>query len=225
MPHSIKVLIVDDEPDILDFLKYNLENEGYTVSTALTGKSALEIAESEHPHLILLDVMMPGMDGIETCRLIRSNSKLNDTLIVFLSARNEEYSQISAYDAGADDYISKPIRPRLLVKKLKALLKRQENLGDHDILKFDDIEIDTGEYLVRMGKNNLTLPRKEFELLYMLASNPGKVFKRQKILRKIWGQEVIVGDRTIDVHIRRLREKLGDDIIKTIKGIGYKFNK
>lgn len=224
MPEEIKILVVDDEPDILDFLKYNLENEKYNVFTAQNGLQAIEQAKSEGPHLILLDVMMPGLDGIETCRRLRSDSIFKQTLIVFLSARAEEFSQISAYEVGADDYITKPIRPRLLIRKLQALLHRHLENKPSEILKFKNLEIDAGAYQVRKDNQIINLPKKEFELIYLLASDPGKVFKRQKILRTIWGQDVIVGDRTIDVHIRKVREKLGDDVIKTIKGIGYKFD-
>ena len=222
---EIKILCVDDEPDILEILKYNLSNEGYNVSTAADGKSAIEMAYNTSPNLIIMDVMMPNMDGIEACEKLRSDDKFNDTIIMFLTARGEDYSHVAAYDAGADDYVTKPVKPKVLVSKVKGLLRRLKKVIAKDIneIVFDDIKIDREKYKVYISDNVLNLPRKEFELLYLLASKPDKVFKREKIMETVWGSEVIVGDRTIDVHIRKLREKVGDKYFKTIKGVGYKF--
>ena len=222
---DIKILCVDDEPDILEILKYNLSNEGYNVSTAADGKSAIEMAYNIRPSLIIMDVMMPNMDGIEACEKLRSDEKFNDTIIMFLTARGEDYSHVAAYDAGADDYVTKPVKPKVLVSKVKGLLRRLKKVIDKDIneIVFDDIKIDREKYKVYISNNVLNLPRKEFELLYLLASKPDKVYKREKIMESIWGSEVVVGDRTIDVHIRKLREKVGDKYFKTVKGVGYKF--
>ena len=222
---DIKILCVDDEPDILEILKYNLSNEGYNVSTAADGKSAIEMAYNISPSLIIMDVMMPNMDGIEACEKLRSDEKFNDTIIMFLTARGEDYSHVAAYDAGADDYVTKPVKPKVLVSKVKGLLRRLKKVIAKDIneIVFDDIKIDREKYKVYISDNVLNLPRKEFELLYLLASKPDKVFKREKIMETVWGSEVVVGDRTIDVHIRKLREKIGDKYFKTIKGVGYKF--
>ena len=222
---QFKVLLVDDELDILEFLSYNLEKAGYIVYTAKNGVEALEIAVKEEPHLVILDVMMPEMDGIEACDVIRNTKGLENTLITFLTARGEDYSQVAGFDAGADDYITKPIKPKLLISKIKALLRRlnEEKNQDEDILKVGNIEINREEYKVINNGKEIILPRKEFELLALLASKPDKVFKREVILDKVWGQEVVVGGRTIDVHIRKLREKIGDDHFKTVKGVGYKF--
>ena len=222
---DIKILCVDDEPDILEILKYNLSNEGYNVSTAADGKSAIEIAYNISPNLIIMDVMMPNMDGIEACEKLRSDEKFNDTIIMFLTARGEDYSHVAAYDAGADDYVTKPVKPKVLVSKVKGLLRRLKKVIDKDIneIVFDDIKIDREKYKVYISNNVLNLPRKEFELLYLLASKPDKVYKREKIMETVWGSEVVVGDRTIDVHIRKLREKVGDKYFKTVKGVGYKF--
>ena len=222
---DIKILCVDDEPDILEILKYNLSNEGYNVSTAADGKSAIEIAYNISPNLIIMDVMMPNMDGIEACEKLRSDEKFNDTIIMFLTARGEDYSHVAAYDAGADDYVTKPVKPKVLVSKVKGLLRRLKKVIANDIneIVFDDIKIDREKYKVYISNNVLNLPRKEFELLYLLASKPDKVYKREKIMETVWGSEVVVGDRTIDVHIRKLREKVGDKYFKTIKGVGYKF--
>lgn len=225
-----KVLLVDDDPDILEFIKYNLERESFEVRTALNGKDALVIAEKEIPDIIILDVMMPEMDGVETCMKIRQSEKLKDVLICFLTARNEDYSQIAGFDAGADDYITKPIKPRVLISRIKAILRRSfvssdaEVENDDKIITLGDIVIERERYIVRKGTQELNLPKKEFELLSLLASKPGKVFSRDLILEKVWGGEVIVGDRTIDVHIRKLREKLGETLIKTVKGVGYKYD-
>ena len=222
---DIKILCVDDEPDILEILKYNLSNEGYNVSTAADGKSAIKIAKDTIPNLIIMDVMMPNMDGIEACEKLRSDEKFNDTIIMFLTARGEDYSHVAAYDAGADDYVTKPVKPKVLVSKVKGLLRRLQKVIAKDIneIVFHDIKIDREKYKVYISDNVLNLPRKEFELLYLLASKPDKVFKREKIMETVWGSEVVVGDRTIDVHIRKLREKVGNKYFKTIKGVGYKF--
>lgn len=221
---DVKILLVDDEPDILEIVGYNLSNEGYQVFKGENGVEAVKLAKKHKPHLVILDVMMPEMDGIEACEIIRQNPDLSETLITFLTARGEDYSQVAGFDAGADDYITKPIRPKVLVSKVKALLRRlKEGDNDSDILKVGHITIDKGEYKVRIGKEEILLPRKEFELLSLLASKPGKVFKREDILDRVWGYEVVVGGRTIDVHIRKLREKIGEKSFKTIKGVGYKF--
>ena len=224
--NKFKILLVDDEPDILEIISYNLKSNGFEVFTALNGVKALKKAKSIIPDLIILDVMMPEMDGIETCEEIRKIPELNDTIITFLTARSEDYSQLAGFDAGADDYINKPIKPKLLVGKVKSLLRRLNKnkvTESKNIINLGDLIIDREEYKITLNKNEILLPRKEFELLYLLASKPGKVFKREVILEKIWGHEVVVGDRTIDVHIRKLREKLGDSRFKTIKGVGYKF--
>lgn len=219
-----KILLVDDEQDILDFLSYNLKKEGFQVYSALNGKDAIAIAKKEVPNLIVLDVMMPEMDGIETCREMREITSLKDVMIAFLSARNEDYSQIAGFEVGADDYINKPIKPRVFISRIKALLRRhapdQQKTADIDL---GGIRIDKDKHMVYKLDKEIALPKKEFKLLSLLASKPGKVFTREYILEQVWGDEVVVGDRTIDVHIRKLREKLGDDFIKTIKGIGYKF--
>ena len=222
---DIKILCVDDEPDILEILKYNLSNEGYNISTAADGKSAIEMAYNISPNLIIMDVMMPNMDGIEACEKLRSDDKFNDTIIMFLTARGEDYSHVAAYDAGADDYVTKPVKPKVFVSKVKGLLRRLKKVIAKDIneIVFDDIKIDREKYKVYISDKVLNLPRKEFELLYLLASKPDKVYKREKIMETVWGSEVVVGDRTIDVHIRKLREKVGDKYFKTVKGVGYKF--
>ena len=224
--NKFKILLVDDEPDILEIISYNLKSNGFEVFTALNGVKALKKAKSILPDLIILDVMMPEMDGIETCEEIRKIPELNDTIITFLTARSEDYSQLAGFDAGADDYINKPIKPKLLVGKVKSLLRRLNKnkvTESKNVINLGDLIIDREEYIIILNKNEILLPRKEFELLYLLASKPGKVFKREVILEKIWGHEVVVGDRTIDVHIRKLREKLGQSRFKTIKGVGYKF--
>lgn len=224
--NEYKILLVDDEPDILEFLSYNLKKEGYNVFTANNGKEAVTVAKKETPHLIILDVMMPDMDGIETCREIREIPGLKDVMIAFLTARSEDYSQIAGFDVGADDYINKPIKPRVLISRIKALLRRGANSDSSqstDKVDMGGIKIDRERYLIIKDGIEINLPKKEFELLALLASKPGKVFTRDVILDKVWGGDVVVGDRTIDVHIRKLREKLGEDFIKTVKGIGYKF--
>ena len=220
-----KILCVDDEPDILEILKYNLSNEGYNVSTAKDGVSAIKKANDSKPNLIIMDVMMPNMDGIEACEKLRNDVKFNDTIIMFLTARGEDYSHVAAYEAGADDYVTKPVKPKVLLSKVKGLLRRSNKkieLENNEI-ELENIKIDRESYKVYVSGQSLSLPRKEFELLYLLASKPDKVFKREKIMEKVWGGEVVVGDRTIDVHIRKLREKIGDKYFKTVKGVGYKF--
>ena len=221
---DIKILLVDDEPDILEIVGYNLSSQGYQISTAENGIEAVKKAKKERPQLIILDVMMPEMDGIEACELIRKVPELSDTIITFLTARGEDYSQMAGFDAGADDYITKPIKPKVLVSKVKALLRRlKEEEQTEDVLKIGDLTINREEYKIAVKDEELVLPRKEFELLSLLATKPNKVFKREEILDKVWGNEVVVGGRTIDVHIRKLREKIGDEKFKTIKGVGYKF--
>jgi two-component system alkaline phosphatase synthesis response regulator PhoP len=214
------ILIVDDEPDILEFLSYNIRKEGFKVYVASNGQEALRIVQQINPSLILLDVMMPVMDGIETCQIIRKDLNLTQPIIAFLTARTEDYAQIAGFEAGADDYINKPIRPRLLLSKIDSLLRRTKT-SEKQIES--TIQIDRDRFLVIVNGESLTLPKKEFELLELLASRPGKVFNRDQILSVVWGNETIVGERTIDVHIRKLREKLGDDYIRTIKGVGYTF--
>jgi two-component system alkaline phosphatase synthesis response regulator PhoP len=220
---DIKILLVDDEQDILEIVSYNLSQEGYQIVTATNGKEAITKAKKELPQLIILDVMMPEMDGIEACENIRRIPELESTIITFLTARSEDYSQVAGFDAGADDYIAKPIKPKVLVSKVKALLRRlKDNEESKDVLKVGGIEINREEYKIVRNNEEIILPRKEFELFYLLATKPGKVFTREEILDKVWGNEVVVGGRTIDVHIRKLREKIGDDFFKTIKGVGYK---
>jgi len=226
---NYRILLVDDEPDILEFIGYNLKKEGFEVSTASNGIEAVQMATSLRPHLILLDVMMPGMDGIETCEEIKKIPELRQTIIAFLTARGEDYSQIAGFEAGADDYINKPVKPKVLVSRLRALLKRYTPLaapvavvGDTPVISLGDLVIDRERYVVIHKGTELDLPKKEFELLMLLASKPDRVFTRDEIYSAVWGDNIIVGDRTIDVHIRKLREKIGQDFIKTIKGVGYK---
>lgn len=221
---DIKILLVDDEQDILEIIGYNLSQEGYQIVTAQNGKEAVSKAKKELPHLIIMDVMMPEMDGMEACENIRKIPELSHTIITFLTARSEDYSQVAGFDAGADDYIAKPIKPKLLVSKVKALLRRlKETEQNSETLNVGGIEINRETYKIIKDDEEIILPRKEFELFYLLASKPGKVFTREEILDKVWGNEVVVGGRTIDVHIRKLREKIGDEVFKTIKGVGYKF--
>jgi len=221
---NTRILLVDDEEDILEILSYNLSQEGYKVFTAGDGLEAIKQAEKHKPHLIIMDVMMPKMDGIEACEELRKNHVFNDTIIMFLTARAEDYSYVAAFEAGADDYVPKPIKPKVLLSKVKGLLRRIKKQEEEvDNIRIGDLLIDREEYKVVVGEKSFNLPRKEFELLYLLASKPEKVFKREKIMEKVWGSEVIVGDRTIDVHIRKLREKVGDQYFKTVKGVGYKF--
>jgi two-component system alkaline phosphatase synthesis response regulator PhoP len=220
---EIKILLVDDELDILEIVGYNLSQEGYQIITATNGKEAVAKAKKEIPQLIIMDVMMPEMDGMEACEKIRDMPELSNVIITFLTARSEDYSQVVGFDAGADDYITKPIKPKLLVSKVKALLRRlKSNDISAETLNVGGIEINREEYKIIKNNKEIILPRKEFELFYLLASKPGKVFKREEILDKVWGTEVVVGGRTIDVHIRKLREKIDEDIFKTIKGVGYK---
>lgn len=225
-----KILIADDEPDILEFLEYNLEKAGYEVFTATDGQSALQVAQRERPQLIVLDIMMPVLDGIEVCRRLRENADFKSTLIIFLTARDEDYTQIAALDVGGDDYIAKPISPRVFVSRVNALLRRFEyndepkKTAEH-IIQIANLEINTERFSVFRGNEEIYLVKKEFELLMLLIKRAGKVYTREEIFSKIWGNDVIVGDRTIDVHIRKLREKLGDDYIGTVKGIGYRFEK
>ncbi|GJM30631.1 MAG: DNA-binding response regulator [Cyclobacteriaceae bacterium] len=226
MKHEqFKILIVDDEKDILELLKYNLEKEGYKIKATDNGISAVEIADSFIPNIILLDIMMPGRDGVETCRILRLNSKLVDTHIIFLTARSEEYSEVAAFEVGADDYITKPIKPRALLSRIKALYKKAKNRQNEvPIVNVGNLIIDRTSYSVKQDDQEITLPKKEFELLYFLAQSPNKVFNREELLNKVWGSDVYVLARTVDVHIRKVREKIGEDYISTIKGVGYKFN-
>lgn len=221
---DIKILLVDDEPDILEIIGYNLSVEGYEIITAEDGIKAIKKAKKERPQLIIMDVMMPGMDGIEACEQIRKVPELSNTIITFLTARGEDYSQMAGFDAGADDYITKPIKPKVLTSKVKALLRRlNEERPSQKILKIGELIINREEYKISHHGKEIILPRKEFELLSLLATKPNKVYKREEILDKVWGNDVVVGGRTIDVHIRKLREKIGDDCFKTVKGVGYKF--
>jgi len=222
---NIKILLVDDEPDILEIVGYNLENEGYQIFKASNGMEAVNKAEEIQPHLILLDVMMPEMDGIEACEKIREIDSLKDVIITFFTARSEDYSQLAGFDAGADDYITKPVKPKILISKVKSLLRRikSDTSEINNVITVGDIIINREEYFVMKNRQKIILPRKEFELMALLTSKPEKVFKREVILERVWGNDVIVGGRTIDVHIRKLREKIGDDYFKTVKGVGYKF--
>jgi len=218
------LLLVDDEPDILEFLSYNLKKEGYKVYTASNGEEGVALTQQISPSLILLDVMMPKMDGIETCQIIRKDLNIDQPIIAFLTSRAEDYSQIAGFEAGADVYITKPIRPRLLISKVESLLRRLDyRTGENQVIRSDKVKIDREKFLVEVEGTTIILPKKEFELLELLASRPGKVYSREQILAMVWGNETIVGERTIDVHIRKLREKLGDDYIRTIKGVGYTF--
>ena len=222
---NAKILVVDDEPDILEILSYNLSRAGYRVRTAENGRAGLEAARAETPDLIVLDIMMPEMDGVEVCRTLRAETQFDDTLITFLTARDEDYSQIAALDVGGDDYITKPIKPAVLLSRIKALLRRLTRTEETDaVVRVGDLEVDSERVVVRRGTETIDLAKKEFELLSLLVSRPGKVFSREEIYNKVWGSDVIVGNRTIDVHVRKLREKLGDHYIRTIKGIGYKFD-
>lgn len=219
------ILLVDDDPDIREFISFNLDKEGFKVETAKNGAEGVELCKKHKPDLVLLDVMMPGMDGIEACELIRATPEIANTLIAFLSARGEDYSQVAGFESGADDYITKPIRPKVLVSRIKALLRRNAATEETKAttIQSGNLRIDLEKYQVYLGEESLEMPRKEFELLQLLASKPGKVFSRDSIMDRVWGTEVVVGGRTIDVHIRKIREKIGDDRIKTIKGVGYKF--
>ena len=221
---DIKILLVDDEPDVIEIIRYNLDQEGYKIYTASDGKEALKKAKKRIPHLIIMDVMMPKMDGIETCEQLRNDECFNDTIIMFLTARGEDYSHVAAFEAGADDYVTKPIKPKIIVSKVKALLRRLKNEEQtQEKIQIGKLIIDREQYEVNHMGKLFSMPRKEFELLYLLASKPDKVIKREKIMEIVWGSEVVVGERTIDVHIRKLREKIGDKYFKTVKGVGYKF--
>ena len=220
-----KVLVVDDEESILELLKYNLEKNGYEVKTALDGGKAVEIARKFVPDLVLLDIMMPKMDGVETCRLLRDIPELQKTFVVFLTARAEEYSEVAAFDVGADDYINKPIKPRALMSRISALFRRESKKSSlASMITIGDLTIDRTSYTIKVKGREINLPKKEFELLFFLAQNPNKVFSREDLLQNIWGSDVYVLARTVDVHIRKVREKIGDDYITTVKGVGYKFN-
>ncbi|AHM62024.1 two component transcriptional regulator, winged helix family protein [Flammeovirgaceae bacterium 311] len=224
MKQQYKVLLVDDEPDILELLQYNLEKEGYLVRTALNGKKGVEEAKAFQPDVVLLDIMMPEQDGVETCRQMRDMTELQNSYIIFLTARAEEYSEIAAFDVGADDYIIKPIKPRALMSRLTALFRREtKKKKTSSKISLGDLVIDRTSYTVNIGEQQVTLPRKEFELLFFLAQNPNKVFSRDDLLHNIWGSDVYVLARTVDVHIRKVREKIGEGYITTIKGVGYKF--
>ena len=221
---EIKILLVDDEPDIREIIGFNLTNEGYQVYESSNGEKAVKKAIEITPHLIIMDIMMPELDGISACEQIRSQPKLQSTVIMFLSARGEDFSYVAAFDAGADDYVTKPIKPKVLLSKVKGLLRRFKNSDEEpSVLNLGDLIVDKEEYKVTHNGTSFGLPRKEFELLFLLASRPNKVHKREKIMEKIWGADVVVGDRTIDVHIRKLREKVGEKFFKTVKGGGYKF--
>lgn len=220
---AYKILLVDDEPDILEIISYSLESAGYKIYKANNGLEAIKIAKKIIPDLIILDLMMPDMNGIDACDAIRKSDNLNDVIITFLSARGEDFSKIAGFEAGADDYITKPIKPKVLLSKVKALLRRKSSEQDQTIIQINDLIIDRSKYSVNLKGIELNLPRKEFELLYLLVSSPNTVFTREKILDVVWGSDVIVGDRTIDVHIRKIREKIGASSFKTIKGVGYKF--
>jgi two-component system alkaline phosphatase synthesis response regulator PhoP len=221
-----KILLVDDEPDVLEFLGYNLRKEGYQVESCLNSAEAVKKAEEFNPHLIILDVMMPGMDGIETCSEIRKIPQLQDSIVIFLTARGEDYSQIAGFEAGADDYLTKPIKPKVLLSRVKALLRRYKESAprptDSQVV-FKEFTIDRERYVVLKDNEEIIFPKKEFELLLLLTSKPNKVFSRDEIFARVWGSDVIVGDRTIDVHIRKIREKLDLKNIRTVKGVGYKF--
>lgn len=222
--NPFKILLVDDEADVLEFLSYNLKKEGYEIIKAGSGREGLKLARRQKPHLIIMDVMMPGMDGFAVCREIRQLPGMNDTIVVFLTARGEDYSQIEGFDAGADDYLTKPIKPRVLTSRVKALLRRHRTqMLPEQQLELPDLTIDREKYVVVRDGKEIILPRKEFELLYLLTSRPNKVFSREEIFANVWGSDVIVGDRTIDVHVRKIREKTGLENIRTVKGVGYKF--
>jgi two-component system alkaline phosphatase synthesis response regulator PhoP len=220
---STRILIVDDEIDVLDFIAYNLQKEGYQTFVAKDGLEAIRIAKAERPDLMILDIMMPNLDGIATVEHIRAQKELKNTLIVFLTARNDEESELKGFQVGADDYITKPIKPKLLVSRVKALLRRRTSGNEYESMQIGSVNIDRERRLVTVNSEEIFLARKEFELLALLASKPGRVFARDEILHKVWGEEIIVGDRTIDVHIRKIRQKVSDDLIKTVKGVGYKF--
>jgi len=218
-----KILLIDDEKDILELLEYNLQKEGFEVKSTTDGKEGVEIAKKFRPNIILLDIMMPGQDGIETCRQIREIPELADVYVLFLTARTEEYSEIAAFETGADDYIVKPIKPRALLSRINAQFRREKQRNEDNAITIGDLIIDRNSYTVKVGGKQLVLPKKEFELLYFLAQNPQKVFSREDLLANIWGSDVYVLARTVDVHIRKVREKIGEGFIETVKGVGYKF--
>lgn len=221
---TFKILLVDDEPDILEIVSYNLKNEGYQIFTASNGKEGIEKAKKILPDLIILDVMMPDIDGIEACKILKEIDSLNHTIITFFTARSEEYSQLAGYEAGADDYITKPIKPKLLLSKVNALLRRNpKNKQENNIVKTNRLIIDKNTYSITINNQKINLPRKEFKLLHLLVTNKDKVVLRETIMDKVWGSDVVVGNRTIDVHMRKLRKKIGDNFFKTVKGVGYKF--
>jgi two-component system alkaline phosphatase synthesis response regulator PhoP len=221
---SQKILVVDDEEPIRELLKYNLQKAGFEVKTASDGEQALDIAKKFLPDVVLLDIMMPKMDGVETCRRLRDNPQLQKTFIIFLTARSEEYSEVAAFEVGADDYITKPIKPRALISRIQALFRRNQKRSPESVVA-GDLVIDRASYTVKLNGKEISLPKKEFELLFFLAQNPNKVFSREELLQNIWGSDVYVLARTVDVHIRKVREKIGDDFITTVKGVGYKFSK
>ncbi len=225
--YKAKILIVDDEPDILEFLEYNLKREDFDVVKATNGKEGIKVATLENPDIILLDIMMPEMDGIETCKVLRESGRFDDTMIAFLTARSEDAVQISSLDLGGDDFITKPIKNKVLISRIKALLRRSQKYvsatSEPEVIEVGGLSLDESQYTLQQGEETIDLPRKEFALLKLLMSKPGKVFRREEIFSAVWGSDVIVGDRTIDVHIRKLREKIGNDLIKTVKGVGYKF--
>ena len=223
MAAPLRILLVDDEPDILELVGYNLAQEGYHIYKAANGLEALQQAQQHQPHLVLLDMMMPQLNGIEACKQLRNLPGLAQLLIVFFTARNEEFSQLKAFEAGADDYITKPIKPTILKSKIKALLRRAPAKTPKSVVSYRHIEINTANYQVRLGNDVIDLPKKEFELLALLASDPDRIFNRNEILESVWGNEVVVGERTVDVHIRKIREKIGDELVTTIKGVGYRF--
>ncbi len=224
MKADSRILVVDDEQDIIELLEYNLTKEGYEVRTANNGLKAIEEAKDFQPHLILMDIMMPKMDGVEACRKIREIPKLKGCFVIFLTARSEEFSEIAAFEAGADDFITKPIKPRALLSRVSAFFRRGSNTSvDKESITIKDLTINRSSYTVLQGENKVILPKKEFELLYFLANRPNTVFNRDELLKNIWGTDVYVVSRTVDVHIRKIREKIGEDYITTIKGIGYKF--
>ena len=223
-PKGKKILIADDEPDILEIIKYNLDREGFTVTTARDGDEALVSAKAQNPDLIILDIMMPKKNGVEVCEILRSQPAFKETLIIFLTALNDEASHIKGLETGADDYVSKPISPKVLVSRVNALFRRTDKGGEDKVLRFEGLVIDPVKFEVQVKDQSVTLAKKEFELLYLLAARPGRVFLRNEILNQVWGNDVIVGDRTIDVHIRKIRQKLGMDCITTVKGVGYKFD-
>ncbi|MFO7257360.1 MAG: response regulator transcription factor [Bacteroidota bacterium] len=221
---SQKILVVDDEEPIRELLKYNLQKTGFEVKTASDGEQALDIAKKFLPDVVLLDIMMPKMDGVETCRRLRDNPQLQKTFIIFLTARSEEYSEVAAFEVGADDYITKPIKPRALISRIQALFRRNQKKSPETVVA-GDLVIDRASYTVKLNGREISLPKKEFELLFFLAQNPNKVFSREELLQNIWGSDVYVLARTVDVHIRKVREKIGDDFITTVKGVGYKFSR